>query len=212
MVGGVQLEAVALDGPIRGDFDLINEYRTAERNLTRLLQPKIGKPGQSNSPVGQRLNEETNNCAKAVLKFAEIVPAKHRHQIHERFIVEAFPTSFLGLMLADPSNVVSVRAKRSDTFYKALTEDGTLIDLLGFLLPNRVIDGQMRLITNHDDRAALVCAITAVVAASDQYCAVGDPKSGWIILPPQQFIKPWAHQMLYENGRADQSYFRPEST
>jgi hypothetical protein len=101
-VGGTKLQAIALDGPVRGGLDLIDEYRVAERNLTRLLGPKIGKPGQSNVPVGRRLNEETNRCAEVILDLVEIAPAAHHHRIHERSIVEAFPTSFLGLMLADP--------------------------------------------------------------------------------------------------------------
>jgi len=125
-VGGSKLQAIALDGPVRSSLDLIDEYRVAERNLTRLLGPKIGKPGQSNAPVGRRLNEETNLCASVFLKLVEIAPAAHRHRIHERSIVEAFPTSFLGLMLADPVSVTSTRGKRSDVFYKALVDDGTL--------------------------------------------------------------------------------------
>jgi hypothetical protein len=198
--------AVALDGPVRGSLDLIDEYRVAERNLTRLLGLKIGKPGQSNAPVGRRLNEETNICAGAILKLVEIAPAVHRHPIHERSIVEAFPTSFLGLMLANPISVMSTRTKRSDVFYKALVEDGTLKRLFEFLLPHRTIDSELSLVTNHDDRATLICAITAMATAACKYCCVGDSKNGWIVLPPQEFIRPWAHEMLNEYGKADLSY------
>jgi hypothetical protein len=205
-VSRITLHAVALDGPIRGGLDLIDEYRVAERNLTRLLWRRIGKPGQSNAPVGRRLNEETNRCARAILDRVDVTSETYRHGIHERFLLEAFPSSFLGLMLVDPSQVPSVRAKRSDTFYKALVENSTLEQLLEFLLPGRVIDGSLRMVTHHDDRAALVCAITALCAAAGKYCCVGDPKNGWIILPPKAFVQPWAHELLNENGRLDGSY------
>jgi hypothetical protein len=208
VLNGEKLDAVALDGPVRCGFDLINDYRVAERNLTKLLQPKIGKPGQSNSPVGRRLNQETNVCAELALKFSEISAAKHDQKIHERSIVEAFPSSFLGVMLPDPNSVIAVRAKRSDVFYKALVATGKLKALLEFLLPDRAIENDLSLVTNHDDRAALTCAITAIGLAAGKFCAVGDPKNGWIILPPVQFIEPWADKLLSENGALDQTYYR----
>jgi hypothetical protein len=207
MLGGLKLDAIALDGPLRSGFDLINKYRAAERNLTRLLQSKIGKPGQSNSPVGRRLNQETNLCARLALSFAQISSSKHSQKIHECSIVEAFPSSFLGLMLPDPTSIVTVRAGRSDVFYKALVENGQLRKLLEFLLPNRTRADDLGLVTNHDDRAALICAISALGLAVGKYCTVGDPQNGWIILPPSQFIGQWAKPMLSENGKADQSYW-----
>jgi len=61
VAGDVKLEAAAFDGPLRAGFDLIGRYRTAERMLTRGLQPKIGKPGQSSSPNGKSLNAAAND-------------------------------------------------------------------------------------------------------------------------------------------------------
>jgi len=205
---GEKLDAIALDGPVRCGFDLINDYRVAERNLTLRLQPKIGKPGQSNSPVGMRLNQETNVCAEMALRFAEISLAKHDQKIHKCSIVEAFPNSFLGVMLPDPDSIIARRRGRSDVFYKTLVASGKLNELLEFLLPKHAIGADLGLVTNHDDRAALVCAITALGLVSDKFCAVGDRKNGWIILPPPQFIAPWADKLLNENGASDQSYYR----
>ena len=209
LLGGAELCAIALDGPLRSGLDQINAYRTAERVLTSdSIRRKIGKPGQSNSPVGKRLNQETNLCAELALRFAEISAAKHDLKIHERSIVEAFPSSFLGVMLPDPNSVVTVRAKRSDIFYKTLAASGKLRALLEFLLPKRAVGNDLNLVTNHDDRAALICAITAIGVAAGKFCAVGDRRNGWIILPPPQFIEPWADKILNENGKLDQSYFR----
>jgi hypothetical protein len=59
VAGNQVLQAVALDGPLRTGFEIIARYRVAERVLTRRpLGSRIGKPGQSNSPVGKRLNDD----------------------------------------------------------------------------------------------------------------------------------------------------------
>jgi hypothetical protein len=55
-------------------------------------------------------------------------------------------------------------------------------------------------VVNHDDRAALVCAATALCVASGDYTAVGG-QDGWIILPPLVFIKPWALGSHWDNDR-----------
>jgi hypothetical protein len=54
-------------------------------------------------------------------------------------------------------------------------------------------------ITNHDDRASLVCALTALCVAGGDYVAVGD-HDGWIILPPRRFIQDWAWRDLVANA------------
>ena len=42
---------------------------------------------------------------------------------------------------------------------------------------------------NHDDRAAFVCALTALSVATGEFTAVGDERGAWIILPPQMGIR-----------------------
>ena len=49
------LQAAAFDGPLQAGFEVIGRYRTAERVLTHFsLASRIGKPGQSNAPVGNQ--------------------------------------------------------------------------------------------------------------------------------------------------------------
>ncbi|MGL4727379.1 MAG: hypothetical protein ACRCWO_01355, partial [Bosea sp. (in: a-proteobacteria)] len=57
-------------------------------------------------------------------------------------------------------------------------------------------------ITNHDDRAGLVCAITALAVAADDYTAVGD-NNGWMILPPWSFIQPLGQGLLLANAQSE---------
>jgi hypothetical protein len=194
VAGGRQLLAAAFDGPLRGDLAIIDQYRTAERDLTRpALASRISQPGSSRSPVGRLLNHHTNELAALVLEHAKLGAATHRHAIHERALVEAFPTSFLGLMMQDPEK--GMRQQRSDRYYEGLVANGTLNLLLAHHLPGRVLATPFNAITNHDDRAALVCALTALGIAGNDYLTVGDG-DGWIILPPPEFIASWAQPLV----------------
>lgn len=194
--GAHHLLAAAFDGPLRGDLQPIEVYRTAERRLSeRAIRDAIGKLAQSNSGNGRLLNAATHACAAIVLDHALLADAQHAHAIHRLAIAEAFPNSFLGLMLAEPAPHKGGRGKRSDRYYAALVADGTLDKLIGHHLPGRGLEQALVAVTNHDDRAALICAVTALGVANNDYLAVGDA-AGWIILPPRDFIAAWAHPFV----------------
>jgi len=198
-VAGVgEIMVAAFDGPLRQGFDRIGVYRMAERMLVKRLQPHIGKPGQSSAPVGISLNVAANNCVMTALEVASIGRAAHDLAIHEQAVVEAFPSSFMGIMLADPSAVQAVRGNRSDTYYQFLAQSGGLQSLVEHLLPGRVPDQSFASVTDHDDRAGLICALTALSVAKCDYSAVGD-ENGWIILPPRKLIADWAWMLLTDN-------------
>lgn len=194
-VAGVRyLLAVALDGPLRGDLVVIDRFRTAERMLTdKAIAHRISQPGSSRSPVGRLLNHHTNEFARLLLERGLIAEASHPQAIHKLALVEAFPTGFLGLLHPDPDK--GLRQKRSDRYYEALVAGGTLERLLAHHLPGRRLARSLEGVTNHDDRAALICAITALGAANNDYVAVGDD-DGWIILPPLGFIAAWARPIV----------------
>lgn len=195
-IGVHHLLAAAFDGPLRGDLTVINRYRYAERELSvRALREAIGKLAQSNSGNGRLLNEATNACVKVVLDHAQLAPAGHGQAIHGLAIAEAFPNSFLGLMLTNPAPHKGGRGSRSDRYYTALAADGTIAALLAHHLPGRSLTQSLEGVTNHDDRAALVCALTALGIARNDYTAVGDD-DGWIILPPADFIADWARPLV----------------
>lgn len=106
-------------------------------------------------------------------------------------------------MISDPTSLGARRSDRSDKFYVHLTSLGTLDRLLRFFLGERRIESPFASIKNHDDRAALVCALTALCVAGHEFTAVGD-KNGWIILPPINFIQPWGKTALEANNREEQ--------
>lgn len=194
------LIAAAFDGPLRSDLEVIGRYRLAEQLLTRRLGTFIGKPGQSSAPVGRLLNAHANTCAKIVVNLGVVGSSVHDHAIHSAAIVEAFPSTFLGVLIDDPESLPSRRSKRSDNFYVHLAETGELLRLVRHLLPHRKLARTFDTIKNHDDRAAAVCALTALAVATGDYVVVGD-EDGWIVLPPRSFIRPWAWTLLQQNAQ-----------
>jgi hypothetical protein len=202
VAGHRRLEAAAFDGPLRAGFDLIGRYRVADRMLTRRLQPKIGKPGQTSAPVGKKLNAAANDCVKITLNTCRLAPSAHAVKIDAKAVVEAFPSTFLGVMLRDPTSVVARRGDRSDVFFRHLAASGALPRLITYLLPGRSLALSLDDVTNHDDRAALVCALTALSVTAGNFTAVGDA-DGWIVLPPRLFIRSWARADLEANAREE---------
>jgi hypothetical protein len=199
------LLAVAFDGPLTTGLLPADRYRFAERMLTSGFQPLIGKPGQSSSPNGRKLNKYASDCALSQVARRIVSDATHAHNIHHLAVVEAFPTSFLGVMASDPVGHKTKRKKTSDVFFELLARDGTLSRLFSELLPGRKMRFEFSNVADHDERAALICAITALCVAAKDYTAVGD-HDGWIILPPFLFIQAWALPLFEANARKHAAY------
>ncbi len=78
VAGDRELLAVAIDGPIRPDLETVDKYRAAERVLSRgELLRRIGKPGQSSSPNGEKLNEQANLAARVLEESCRVIEATH---------------------------------------------------------------------------------------------------------------------------------------
>jgi predicted RNase H-like nuclease len=190
MTGLRQILAAAFDGPFCADLEnAIGEYRCAESILTREIGRIIGKPGPSNSPVGRKLNCATNGIVKDVLTQGRLARACHDRAVHEFAAVEAFPSSYMGLLLADGRKLNGSRAGKSDRYFAELVRTNVFEALLERFIPRRQPEKGLEEITNHDERAAFVCALTAVGIVANDFTAVGDVKHGWIILPPKDLIQ-----------------------
>ena len=197
VAGSAELSAVAIDGPLGPGLVPPGRYRMAERMLTVGFGSLIGKPGASNAPIGLRLATAACEAAEVALEVARIRAAAHPRPVHDQAIVEAFPSAFLGTLLPEPRLVPARRADRSDVYYAALAIDGTLARLISRVLPGRAVEDLAR-VRDHDDRAALVCALTALQVAAGDFIAVGDA-AGQIILPPPALVQPWARDLLAAN-------------
>jgi hypothetical protein len=199
VAAGRPIVAAAFDGPIRRGFDIVGRYRTAERMLTRRLRPLIGKPGQSSAPVGRLLNHHANECVRHLVIHSHVLDAQHGVPIDQKALVEAFPSSFLGTMIQEPLRLAALRGDRSDTFFRRLATTGVLLSLVEHCLTGRQLAHDLHSIVNHDDRAAFICALTALCVATGDFIAVGDD-DGWIILPPRRFVQPEQWSLLSTNA------------
>ena len=190
VAGGRDVLAAAFDGPMGPGLAPILAYRAAERLPAHRFQPFVGKPGAPHVPIGRRLNAQTNACAALVLDAARVGPARHADAIHDRAIVEAFPSPFMGLMIEDPKALATRRGNRADVYYAHLAATPAFDALAGRFLPGRRLGAAFGSVTNHDDRAALVCALGALCVAGGEFTAVGDAE-GWVVLPPWEVVRGW---------------------
>jgi predicted RNase H-like nuclease len=215
-VGDRRFLAVAIDGPLCPGLSPLCEYRTAERILTlKFSQLGIGKPGQASSPNGSKLNQVASDFARLLKGINAIERAQHRCKIDDCSIVEAFPTSFLGVLL-DYDRVLVGNDAKSDVFYSVLLgpqcsrsfgppKENRLVSLVNRLLPKRDFSSDcLRDLDDHEHRAGAVCALTALCVARSRFTAVGDPHHGYIVLPPlaiaeQPGLQAWAKKIIERN-------------
>jgi len=56
----------------------------------------------------------------------------------------------------------------------------------------------------------LICALTALSIAANDYTAVGDA-NGWIVLPPRDLIASWAWPLLIANAQHPCHLYRSDN-
>lgn len=204
------LAAVAIDGPLTRGLRVVSHYRAADALLSRGVFQKRGKPGQTSSPVGQNLHQHATQLAELVLKAEargrlSLAPAVHIEPIHPSSIVEAFPNQFLAVLI-DELDLPDVHRDASDRYWEQLAVSSGLERALARLLPGFRFATKPANITDHDERAAAVCALRAVSVATASGVGVGDPEDGDIFLPPvalwgasRSGTQPWAEAALRGN-------------
>lgn len=205
LVGVQPLAAIAIDGPLAKDLRIVRHYRSAEALLTRGLFQKRGKPGQTSSPTGQQLHLHATELADIALEHADVADASHADPISPKRVVEAFPNAFLAVLTPEEL-IPSIQRDASDRYWEVLVGGSrVLAEVLDRLIGAIRSSVDLRTITDHDERAAFVCALTAVCIAGSTYVAVGDPMDGDIILPPLDAWgrspggRGWAEFALREN-------------
>ena len=208
---GANLIGVGIDGPLASGLQTINRYRVADALLSRGLFQSRCKPGATNSRTGQELHLHANTLARLVMELMGInlSPASHLGHVHDSAILEVFPTAFLAVLLNDveiDANKQQFGRKKSDGYWELAVGQGTLFRLVEDLAPQRRLDQSLDSITNHDHRAAFVCALAALCLAKTRYVSVGDREDGSIVLPPKDHWwvddasqKRWAWEALESN-------------
>lgn len=182
----IHIEGVAIDGPLTHGLRLVPHYRSAEALLSRGALQKRCKPGQTSAPIGQQLHKHATCLANLTLT-SNISDATHFQPIHAKRIVEAFPNAFLAALIPE-KDLPQLRRDASDRYWETTVLKASLLEqLVNVLLPGRRLQFDLPACTDHEHRAGVVCALTALTVVVGLHVGVGDPVDGDIILPPLNF-------------------------
>ena len=199
-------------------------YRSSDALLTRGVFSKRGKPGATSAPSGQQLHLHATLLAELVLQLQDeghftLASSTHPNPVHPTRVLEVFPNAFLSVLLPDVAfDVLRPKRNASDLFWEAAVPEARrptyvgpyLIRLFESLAPDRTLETPLESVTDHDHRAALLCALAVLCADQNRYVLSGDPVDGDIILPPHEFwgagptgiAEPWAETALRKSVKA----------
>lgn len=195
-------DVIALDGPLlpRGADELAK--RSCEFTFIRGAFAKRCKPGLSHCGYGLNLRRA---AGIACSQFSEVLNCPNETSASGRVsrdgpIVEAFPNAFLGVLLRETvyfSMPRLRRGKKFDWLYDRAVESGRLESATSndLELPSMVWK-RMQTERDHENRAALICLLTAGFAFRGTAEMVGDAESGWFCLPPFSLWQKWARYAL----------------
>jgi Protein of unknown function (DUF429) len=199
---GFRPEFIAIDGPLlpRGADTRIR--RRCEFVFVHAPFHNRCKPGLSHGKSGRDLRRAS---AQACTQFSKLLQGhasklEATHVCHEGPIVEAFPNAFLGVLLPEdllPRPKTLKRGQRFDVLYESFVTTRPLASELSkeVDLPSGVWD-RLRNEKDHELRAALICLVTAALAAQGTATVVGEATGGWFWLPPYRLWQPWAREGL----------------
>jgi hypothetical protein len=124
-------------------------------------------------------------------------------RVRKGTVVEAFPNAFLGVCLDDDVYAEMPKLKRGKKFdwlYSQWKRLRLVESLPGLTFGQRQIFSEKFQQTNHHEyQAAIVCLLTGLLVAHNQFIAVGDAQGGWFFLPPWSCWKAWARDALCAN-------------
>lgn len=203
---GRRYSVLAVDAPLLPQGILHYEARACEKTFVWGLFQRRCKPGESHVPgTGQSLRRagaETAHTFRSDVDIVELACPFPRIQVPLN-IVEAFPNAFLGVCLQDGSFTATPgRGGKFDWLYDESVGQGVFHRLQSALAwPSDEFWRQSTSNDDHDERAAIVCAMTAIAVLRGQYVAVGEPLGGYFFLPPWDLWQPWAKRTLDSNRR-----------
>jgi hypothetical protein len=198
---GFQPFVIAIDGPLLPKGSALNIRRHVESVFIRAPFHNRCRPGLSHHGVGLELREASSDaCAQFSRILAASVSANSGTVRREGPIVEAFPNAFLGVLMPEVELLSAPRLKRGrrfDWLYELMVTTGRLESVLSknLDLPDEVWH-RLRLERDHELRAALICLLTAALAAQGTATIIGEAEGGWFWLPPWTLWQPWATEGL----------------
>lgn len=212
LLGEVTAAAVtAIDAPLLATLDA--RIRPCERLFARGRFQRRCKAGFSHvkgTGFGLRCagSEAASQLARVTSEARLETPFPRMRG--DQNMVEAFPNAFLGVCVGAEKYSAMPKLKRGrkfDWLYDTWCELGSfeaIVEMLGESIPKAL--GPRCLETrNHDERAALVCLLTAAAVALGTYTAIGEPEGGYLFLPPWTFWSEWARGEVATQRLADPS-------
>lgn len=177
--------------------------RGCERVFTLGAFQRRCKPGLSHVP-GTGQNFRAAGWASAQ-QLRHLAPTRELATDFPRVdgcnIVEAFPNAYLGVCLSAEAYGDMVKLRRGqkfdwlyDNWVRLQLFRGVIAELR--LRPLEGLEGECTANRHHDQRAAIVCLLTAAGVAAGRYVAVGDPSGGYFFLPPWPRWAAWAREEL----------------
>lgn len=179
---------VAVDGPLipAGADDLV--VRSCEQFFSRGLFCKRCKPGLSHFGTGLSLRQAAQDTGRQVAEHFTDNP----WVLGDR-LVEAFPNLFLGVLVTESQYAAIPKLRRGQKFdwlYDCAKEKLTRFKDYTDIPDDVYIRAEQE--TDHELRAALICLLTAALAAESTALRVGCSDEGWFWLPPLKLWEPWA--------------------
>lgn len=200
VLGSCVADVVAIDGPILEDIGY--PQRLCETVFARGLFARRCKPAFSHVPgTGRKFRTATKETAKclASLTHGRDTGYTFPHVMKEKNIVEAFPNAFLGVLLADSyfqEMGQLKRGKKFDWLYDRCREAGVFRSLVDSVGAGNLLAAKIEESKDHEERAALVCLLTAAAVAVGRYTAVGEEGGGYFFLPPLALWAEWARREI----------------
>ena len=193
-------EVIAIDGPIVSDGADPWTRRGVERLFASGPFQRRCKPAASHVVgTGRQLREAACVAANALASVASrSVGGATFPLVRSGTIVETFPNTFLGVCLGDQiyrDMPPLKRGRKFDWLYEQWNQSA-LIEKFSLPEGADILPHSFRITENHDERAALVCLLAALLVAQGSFIAVGDEEDGWFFLPPRQVWQPWAYDAL----------------
>jgi hypothetical protein len=186
---GFQPSVIAIDGPLVPLGADLQVRRYVESVFIRAPFHNRCKPGLSHRGFGLELRQASGDaCTQFGRILAASALATPAIVCREGPIVEAFPNAFLGVLMPEFELLAAPkfeRGRRFDWLYERMVTSGRLKSLLSesIDLPG-VAWASLQSETNHELRAALICLVTAAIAAKGTAAIIGETQGGWFCLPP----------------------------
>jgi hypothetical protein len=181
--------------------------RACERVLSLGGFGRRCKPASSHVPgTGRLLRQAGWESAQQLRRLAAATElAVQFPRLDGCNVVEAFPNAYLGVCLPLAVYATAPKLRRGKKFdwlydaWRARRLFEAAVEQIGLPLLEHLPEA-CESTSQHDQRAALVCLLTAAGVLAGRYTAVGDGIGGWIFLPPLDAWAAWAREEL-ERGR-----------